>query len=41
MLFDERIEIGERVVDIVELSNGKILLSFDSGRLGILEKKPG
>lgn len=31
VLFDERIEIGERVRDLVELHDGRLLLSFDSG----------
>lgn len=36
VVFDERIEIGERVRDLVELEDGRLLLSFDSGQLGIL-----
>lgn len=36
VVFDERIEIGERVRDLVELDDGRLLVSFDSGALGVL-----
>ena len=36
VVFDERIEVGERIRDLVELEDGRLLLSFDSGRLGLL-----
>ena len=36
VVFDERIFIGERVRDLVELHDGRLLLSFDSGGLGVL-----
>lgn len=42
VVFDERIEIGERdtsfrrIRDMVELADGRLLLSFDSGELAVL-----
>ena len=42
VVFDERIEIGERdadfrrIRDMVELADGRLLLSFDSGELSVL-----
>ena len=41
VVFDERIEIGERATfrrirDMVELADGRLLLSFDSGELAVL-----
>lgn len=36
VVVDERIKIGERIRDLVELEDGRLLLSFDSGRLGVL-----
>ena len=34
VLFDQRIEVGERIRDMIMLSDGSLLLAFDSGRLG-------
>lgn len=36
VLFDEQIVIGERIRDLVELDDGRLLMSFDSGKLGVL-----
>lgn len=36
VLYDERIYIGERIRDLLILDDGSLLMSFDSGQLGIL-----
>jgi hypothetical protein len=36
VIFDERIEIGKRVRDLIELPDGTLLMSFDNGELGVL-----
>ena len=36
VLYDERIYIGERVRDLLILEDGSILMSFDSGKIGLL-----
>lgn len=36
VVFDEKIFIGERVRDLIELDDGRLILSFDSGRFGVM-----
>lgn len=36
VLFDERIAIGERTRDLIQLEDGRLLLTFDSGKMGVL-----
>jgi glucose/arabinose dehydrogenase len=36
VVYDERIYIGERVRDLILLPDGKLLMSFDNGKIGIL-----
>ena len=39
IIFDERIRIGERIRDIQEHPSGSIVMTFDSGYIGILSKR--
>lgn len=36
VVYDEQIYIGKRIRDLILLSDGKLLMSFDSGEIGIL-----
>ena len=36
VITDERIEIGERIRDILQLRDGKILMSYDNGKIALL-----
>jgi len=38
VLYDERIFVGERIRDLSILEDGKVLMSFDNGQIGILNR---